>query len=44
MANQDDAIAQAPFVSNDFALNPEARCPCLLLLDVSGSMDGAPIT
>ena len=24
--------------------NPEARCPCILLLDVSGSMSGAPIT
>ncbi len=27
----------------DFALNPEPRCPCLLLLDVSGSMSGGPI-
>lgn len=27
----------------DFALNPEPRCPCLLLLDVSGSMSGSPI-
>ena len=25
------------------AENPEQRCPCILLLDVSGSMDGAPI-
>ena len=24
--------------------NPQARCPCILLLDVSGSMSGAPIT
>ena len=23
--------------------NPEARCPCILLLDVSGSMSGAPL-
>jgi uncharacterized protein YegL len=23
--------------------NPEPRCPCILLLDVSGSMFGAPI-
>ena len=23
--------------------NPEARCPCILLVDVSGSMSGAPI-
>lgn len=27
----------------DIAENPEQRCPCILLLDVSGSMSGAPI-
>jgi uncharacterized protein YegL len=27
----------------EFAMNPEPRCPCVLLLDVSGSMSGAPI-
>ncbi len=27
----------------DFADNSEPRCPCILLLDVSGSMSGAPI-
>ncbi|MGL4376041.1 MAG: vWA domain-containing protein [Microcoleaceae cyanobacterium] len=27
----------------EFAENPEPRCPCILLLDVSGSMSGAPI-
>jgi uncharacterized protein YegL len=27
----------------EFAENPEPRCPCVLLLDVSGSMKGAPI-
>ena len=27
----------------EFAENPEPRCPCVLLLDVSGSMQGAPI-
>ncbi|MDY6900127.1 MAG: VWA domain-containing protein [Cyanobacteriota bacterium] len=27
----------------DFAENPEPRCPCVLLLDTSGSMQGAPI-
>lgn len=34
-----------PFVpqGDDFALNPEPRCPCLLLLDTSGSMQGRPI-
>ena len=34
---------QKPFGTSDFALNPEPRCPCLLLLDVSASMEGAPI-
>lgn len=29
---------------DDFAINPEPRCPCLLLLDVSGSMSGQPIS
>ena len=28
----------------DFADNPDPRCPCVLLLDTSGSMQGAPIT
>ena len=27
----------------DFASNPEPRCPCVLLLDVSGSMNGHPL-
>lgn len=27
----------------EFAENPEARCPCVLLLDTSGSMQGTPI-
>ncbi len=27
----------------EFADNPEPRCPCVLLLDTSGSMDGAPV-
>jgi uncharacterized protein YegL len=36
-------VDQKPFGTGDFALNPEPRCPCLLLLDVSGSMAGEPI-
>lgn len=28
---------------SDFAMNPEPRCPCVLLLDVSYSMSGRPI-
>ena len=27
----------------EFAVNPEPRCPCILLLDTSGSMAGEPI-
>lgn len=34
---------QIVFEATDFADNPEPRCPCVLLLDVSGSMSGAPI-
>jgi uncharacterized protein YegL len=34
---------QQPFADAEFAENPEQRCPCLLLLDVSGSMSGQPI-
>ena len=31
------------FAAASFAENPEPRCPCLLLLDTSGSMQGEPI-
>jgi uncharacterized protein YegL len=34
---------QVPFGSDNFAENPEPRCPCVLLLDTSGSMSGMPI-
>jgi len=36
---------QVPFVivPNDLVLNSEPRCPCLLLLDTSGSMRGKPM-
>ena len=34
---------QVPFGTDSFPDNPEPRCPCLLLLDTSGSMSGAPI-
>ncbi len=35
---------QIPFgASAEFADNPEPRCPCLLLLDTSGSMHGQPV-
>lgn len=35
LSKLDDAV--------EFAENPEPRCPCILLLDTSGSMSGAPI-
>ena len=34
---------QQPFAAAEFAENPEPRCPCVLLLDTSGSMQGASI-
>lgn len=34
---------QIAFGTTEFADNPEPRCPCLLLLDVSASMNGMPI-
>lgn len=37
------SFEQIPFGSDDFANNPESRCPCLLLLDTSGSMSGMPV-
>lgn len=40
MPNEFDQI---PFDVSDFTDNPEPRCPCLLLLDTSHSMSGAPI-
>jgi uncharacterized protein YegL len=36
-------LDQVPFFPAEFAENPEPRCPCLLLLDTSGSMQGNPI-
>ncbi len=38
-----DSLVQHPFPDGGFADNPEPRCPCLLLLDTSGSMSGMPI-
>lgn len=37
-------VDQIPFGANDFPDNPENRCACVLLLDVSSSMAGAPIS
>jgi uncharacterized protein YegL len=34
---------QVPFEAAEFADNPEPRCPCVLLLDTSGSMRGIKI-
>ena len=38
-----DHFDQQPFADAEFAENPEQRCPCVLLLDTSSSMQGAPI-
>ena len=42
--SNDIIISQHPLGQVTFAENPEPRCPCLLLLDTSGSMAGQPIT
>ncbi|RBL67364.1 hypothetical protein C3E98_032370, partial [Pseudomonas sp. MWU13-2625] len=34
---------QVAFGTDNFAENPEQRCPCILVLDRSGSMGGQPI-
>lgn len=39
-----DEFEQQPFSDVEFVENPEQRCPVLLLLDTSYSMNGAPIT
>lgn len=39
----ENAFEQVPFGAHKFADNPEPRCPCLLILDTSGSMAGQPI-
>lgn len=36
-------LHQVPFDVSEFVDNPEPRCPCLLILDTSGSMSGRPI-
>jgi len=38
-----DFADQIPFGAAEFAENPEPRCPCVLLLDTSASMSGAPV-
>ncbi|WP_339444864.1 vWA domain-containing protein, partial [Pseudomonas hunanensis] len=38
-----DDFEQQLFADAEFAENPEQRCPCVLLIDTSSSMRGAPI-
>ena len=38
-----DQIPYQGFEAAEFAENPEPRVPCVLLLDISGSMSGRPI-
>lgn len=46
MNDEQIPIGQSPFGSDEgaFIENPEPRCPCILVLDTSSSMGGAPIT
>lgn len=37
------SVDQTPFADVGIAMNPEPRCPCMLVLDTSGSMGGQPI-
>jgi uncharacterized protein YegL len=43
MNDQIPFTEQIPFNTAEIVENPEPRCPCLLLLDCSGSMMGEPI-
>lgn len=38
-----DAMPQVPLAQQNLFKNPDRRCPVLLMLDTSGSMDGAKI-
>ena len=40
---QSSTSDQVPFGAAEFAENPEPRCPCILLLDTSGSMKAEPL-
>jgi uncharacterized protein YegL len=44
MTENNDFATQVAFGTDNFAENPEQRCPCVLVLDRSGSMGGQPIT
>jgi uncharacterized protein YegL len=44
MSEQNEFATQIAFGTDNFAENPEQRCPCVLVLDRSGSMAGEPIT
>jgi uncharacterized protein YegL len=39
----DNSFEQQPFAGAEFVENPENRCAVVLILDTSGSMNGAPI-
>jgi uncharacterized protein YegL len=43
MSDYQGEFEQVPFGTDNFADNPEPRCPVVLLLDTSGSMNGLPI-
>ena len=41
--DEETSFGESPFESAEFVENPEPRCPCVLLLDTSSSMEGKPI-
>jgi hypothetical protein len=43
MNEHNDFSTQIAFGTDNFAENPEQRCPCILVLDRSSSMGGDPI-
>lgn len=43
MPDETELFRQSTFTADIFAINPEPRCPCVLLLDTSGSMHGEPM-
>ena len=42
-SDEGTATTTGGFAGIEFAENPEPRCACVLLLDTSGSMQGAPL-
>jgi uncharacterized protein YegL len=43
VTEQKPFVDPSPFSAAEFVDNPEPRCPCVLLVDISGSMRGDPV-